>query len=63
MENIKAKIDEAIQEVESNIKTNPNLALTLARLNHAKDAILRATSNATRSSKFRTTPLVAVAPD
>ena len=35
MENITAKIDEAIQEVESNIKSNSNIALTHAILNHA----------------------------
>ena len=62
MENIKAKIDEALQEVEANISTNPNLALTKARLQHAREALDRATNLAARSSKFGTRPPVIAAP-
>jgi hypothetical protein len=62
MENIKAKIDEALQEVEANISTNPNLALTKARLLHAREALDRATNLAARSSKFGTRPPVIAAP-
>ena len=62
MENIKAKIDEALQEVEANISQNPNLALTKARLQHAREALDRATNLAARSCKFGTRPPVIAAP-
>lgn len=50
MENIKAKIDEAIQEVESKIRANRNRALALAMLKQAKDSVKRATLPAARSA-------------
>ena len=62
MENIKAKIDEALQEVEANISQNPNLALTKARLLHSREALDRATNLAARSSKFGTRPPVIATP-